>query len=150
MSLENKINQEIKSAMLAKNDVRLTTLRAIKSALLLAKTEKGAEAEISEEQEIKILQRLSKQRKDSAQIYREQNREDLLQIEEAEWQIIQEFLPTQMSPEEIKTTIRNLLVENQLQSMKDMGKAMGIANKALVGKAEGKLIADIVKEILSV
>lgn len=150
MSLENKINQEIKSAMLAKNDVRLTTLRAIKSALLLAKTEKGAEAEISEEQEIKILQRLSKQRKDSAQIYREQNREDLLQIEEAEWQIIQEFLPTQMSPEEVKTIIQNLLVENQLQSMKDMGKAMGIANKELAGKAEGKVIADIVKELLSV
>lgn len=150
MSLENKINQEIKSAMLAKNDVRLTTLRAIKSALLLAKTEKGAEPEISEQQELKILQRLSKQRKDSAQIYREQNRDDLLQIEEAEWQIIQEFLPKQMSLEEVKTVIQNILTDNQLQSMKDMGKAMGLANKALAGKAEGKVIASVVKELLSV
>lgn len=148
MSLENTINTEIKNAMLSKNESRLTALRAIKSALLLANTEKG-KGEMNEQEEAKILQKLIKQRKDSAVIYKEQNRNDLLEKEEAEIQVIEEFLPEQLNEEEVRAEITKIIEQTGASSMKDMGKVMGIANKNMAGKAEGKLISSIVREILS-
>lgn len=148
MSLENTINTEIKQAMLSKNESRLTALRAIKSALLLANTEKG-KGEMNEQEEAKILQKLIKQRKDSATIYKEQNRNDLLEKEEAEIQVIEEFLPEQLSEEEVRAEITKIIEQTGASSMKDMGKVMGLANKNMVGKAEGKLISTIVREMLS-
>src|SRR5699024_2790357 len=145
MSLENTINTEIKQAMLSKNESRLTALRAIKSALLLANTEKG-KGEMNEQEEAKILQKLIKQRKDSATIYKEQNRNDLLEKEEAEIQVIEEFLPEQLSEEEVRAEITKIIEQTGSSSMKDMGKVMGLANKNMVGKAEGKLISTIVRE----
>lgn len=148
MSLENTINTEIKQAMLSKNESRLTALRAIKSALLLANTEKG-KGEMNEQEEAKILQKLIKQRKDSATIYKEQNRNDLLEKEEAEIQVIEEFLPEQLSEEEVRAEITKIIEQTGASSMKDMGKVMGLANKNMAGKAEGKLISTIVREMLS-
>lgn len=148
MSLENTINTEIKQAMLSKNESRLTALRAIKSALLLANTEKG-KGEMNEQEEAKILQKLIKQRKDSATIYKEQNRNDLLEKEEAEIQVIEEFLPEQLSEEEVRAEITKVIEQTGASSMKDMGKVMGLANKNMAGKAEGKLISTIVREMLS-
>lgn len=148
MSLENTINTEIKNAMLSKNEGRLTALRAIKSALLLANTEKG-KGEMNEQEEAKILQKLIKQRKDSAVIYKEQNRNDLLEKEEAEIRVIEEFLPEQLNEDEVRAEITKIIEQTGASSMKDMGKVMGIANKNMAGKAEGKLISSIVREILS-
>lgn len=149
MSLENKINNGIKQAMLSKNESRLTALRAIKSALLLAKTEKKQSEDLGEKEEAKILQKLIKQRKDSAKIYKEQNRTDLFEKEEEEIDVIQEFLPEQMSEAEIREEIQKIISQTQASSMKDMGKVMGMANKTMAGKAEGRVISSIVKELLS-
>lgn len=149
MDLEKTINDEIKSAMISKNEVRLRSLRAIKAALLLAKTEKGSSPTLSEDQEIKILQKLVKQRKDSAQIYKDQNRPDLLQIEEDEIKVIEEFLPEQLSEDEIRSVIQKIIDTTQASSIKEMGKVMGLASQSLAGKAENKTIANIVKELLS-
>lgn len=148
MSLENKINQDIKDAMRAKNKEKLESLRAIKAALLLEKTQKGGTDEISGEAEMKILQKLVKQRKDSAQIYTEQSRTDLAEKELSEAKIIEAYLPEQMSDEELTSIIKNILVEVGAKSMADMGKVMGRASKELAGKAEGKAIADKVKSLL--
>lgn len=150
MDLEKTINDEIKSAMISKNEVRLRSLRAIKAALLLAKTEKGSSPTLSEDQEIKILQKLVKQRKDSAQIYKDQNRPDLLQIEEEEIKVIEEFLPAQLSEDEIRSVIQKIIDTTQASSIKDMGKVMGLASQSLAGKAENKTIANIVRELLSI
>ena len=143
------IDQEIKQAMLAKDQAKLRGLRAIKAALLLARTEKGSAEEITEETELKILQRLVKQRKESADIYKQQGREDLSVIEEEEIDVISQFMPKQLSREEVEALIAALIKDSGASSVKDMGKVMGLANKELAGKADGKLIAEIVKSQLA-
>jgi uncharacterized protein len=147
--LEQEINQQIKTAMLAKNEARLRGLRAIKAALLLAKTEKGASETLTEDMEIKVLQKLAKQRRESAEIYRAQNRDDLYTIEIEELDVIEEFLPKQLSAQEIEDQIKTIIETSGASSIKDMGKVMGLANKALAGKADGKLISEIVKQLLT-
>nr|WP_242689187.1 GatB/YqeY domain-containing protein [Pedobacter sp. SYSU D00535] len=146
--LEQKINQEIKSAMLAKDNIRLQGLRAIKAAVLLAKTEKGASEELTEEAEIKVLQKLAKQRKESADIYKSQNRDDLYQVETAELAVIEEFLPKQLSREDIVAFVKDAIARTGASSVKDMGKVMGLVNKELAGRADGKTISEVVKEQL--
>jgi uncharacterized protein len=148
MSLTTQIDQEIKQAMLGKQEARLRGLRAIKSALLLARTEKGASEEISQETEIKVLQKLIKQRKESADIYKAQNREDLYKIEAEEMEVIEGFLPKQMERGEIETYLKDLINRVGATSVKDMGKVMGAANKELAGKADGKTISEVVKQLL--
>lgn len=143
--IANTIDQEIKQAMLAKDQGRLRGLRAIKAAILLAKTEKGSAAEITEEVESKILQKLVKQRKESSDIYRQQGREDLSLIEEEEIAVISSFMPQQLDKAEIEAVISAIIKNSGASSVKDMGKVMGLANKELAGKADGKLIAEIVK-----
>jgi len=143
------IDQEIKKAMLAKDQAKLRGLRAIKAALLLARTEKGSAEEITEDTEMKILQRLIKQRKESADIYKQQGREDLSVIEEEEIEVISQFMPKQLSKEEVEGIIAALIKESGASSVKDMGRIMGLANKELAGKADGKLIAEIVKSQLA-
>lgn len=149
MSLINQIDQDIKQAMLAKQDVRLRGLRAIKSALLLARTEKGAAEELTEETELKVLQKLIKQRKESADIYKEQNREDLYKVEAEEMDVIEVYLPKQMDRAEIETYLKELIGRVGATSVKDMGKVMGTANKELAGKADGKTISEVVKQLLT-
>lgn len=149
MALEEKINQDIKTAMLAKDNSRLRGLRAVKAALLLAKTEKGSSEILTEEAEIKVLQRLVKQRKESADIYRQQNRDDLYQIEIEEQEVIEGYLPKQLNKAEIETIIKAIITDSGASSVKDMGKVMGLANKALAGKADGKTISEIVKSLLT-
>ena len=146
--ISTTIDQEIKQAMLAKNQVRLRGLRAIKAALLLARTEKGNE-EVNEEAELKILQRLVKQRKESADIYKQQGREDLSQIEEEEIEVLVGFMPKQLDRSEITAVVAELIKASGVTSVKEMGKVMGLVNKELAGKADGKLIAEIVKEQLA-
>jgi len=148
MSLINKIDQDIKQAMLAKQDARLRGLRAIKSALLLARTEKGATEELSEETELRVLQKLIKQRKESADIYKSQNREDLYKIEAEEMEVIEAYLPKQMDKAEIENYIKDLIARVGATTIKDMGKVMGAANKELAGKAAGKTISEAVKQLL--
>lgn len=143
------IDQEIKQAMLAKDQAKLRGLRAIKAALLLARTEKGSAEEITEEAEMKILQRLIKQRKESADIYKQQGREDLSIIEEEEIEVISHFMPKQLEREEVEALIANIIKEAGASSVKDMGKVMGLVNKELAGKADGKVIAEIVKTQLA-
>ncbi len=148
MSLSTQIDQGIKQAMLAKEADRLRGLRAIKSALLLAKTEKGASEEIDQETEIKVLQKLIKQRKESAEIYQAQNRQDLYDIELAEMQVIETYLPKQMDRAELEAYIADVIQRTGATSVKDMGKVMGTANKELAGKADGKTISEVVKQLL--
>jgi len=148
MSLQQTIDQDIKSAMLSKDSARLRGLRAIKAALLLAKTEKGAEEGVSEEMEVKVLQKLVKQRKESADIYQAQNRPDLYQIENEELQVIEAYLPQQMDRIAITSHIKDAISRTGAASMKDMGKVMGVVNKELAGKADGKTISEVVKELL--
>ena len=149
MSLEQKVMAELKTAMLAKDEKSLRSLRAIKSAIILAKTAEGAGGEIKEEDEVKLLQKLVKQRKDSLEIYEKQNREDLAEKEREEISVIEKFLPKQMDEAELRTVIQKIIDETGASSPTDMGKVMGAANKQLAGKAEGKTIAGIVKEILN-
>jgi len=148
MALKNQIDQDIKSAMLAKDQARLRSLRAIKSAILLAETEKNADA-FDEKAEIKVLQRLVKQRKESAEIYKQQNRPDLLAIEKEEQEIIEQYLPKQLSREEVKKVINKIVEESGANNIKDIGKVMGLANSSLAGKADGKTISEIAREVLS-
>lgn len=147
--LINQIDQDIKQAMLGKQEARLRGLRAIKSALLLARTEKGASEDISQETEIKVLQRLIKQRKESADIYKTQNREDLYKIEAEEMEVIEAYLPKQMDRAEVETYLKDLIGRVGATSIKDMGKVMGAANKELAGKADGRTISELVKELLN-
>ena len=145
MSLINKISESIMIAMKEKNTVSLESLRAIKSSLLLAQTQKGANSEISEEDEIKILQKLVKQRKESADIYLAQNRNELAEVEINQSKIIEKFLPEQMCLDQIEKIISELIHKNEASGMKDMGKIMGMASKQLSGKADGKTISNIVR-----
>jgi uncharacterized protein YqeY len=148
MSLEAKIMESLKTAMKAKDEVALRTLRAIKAAIIIEKTAEGASGEIDEATEIKMLQKMAKQRKDSLQIFEQQQREDLASKEREELAIIEQFLPAQMSEEEIKQVLQQIINTVGASSMADLGKVMGIASKALAGKADGKLIATLVKELL--
>ena len=148
MSLEAKIMESLKTAMKAKDEVALRTLRAIKAAIVIEKTAEGASGEIDEATEIKMLQKMAKQRKDSLQIFEQQQREDLASKEREELAIIEQFLPAQMSEEEIKQALQQIINTVGASSMADLGKVMGIASKALAGKADGKLIATSVKELL--
>lgn len=147
--IANTIDQEIKQAMLAKDQARLRGLRAIKAAILLARTEKGSADEINEEVESKILQKLVKQRKESSDIYKQQGREDLSLIEEEEIAVISSFMPQQLDRSEIEAVISAIIKSSGANSIKDMGRIMGMANKELAGKADGKLIAEIVKAQLA-
>ncbi|HNZ42374.1 MAG TPA: GatB/YqeY domain-containing protein [Bacteroidales bacterium] len=147
MSLELKINEDIKQAMLAKNKDLLEALRAVKSALLLAKTEK-ADAVVNEEAEIKILQKLVKQRRETAEIYASQNRKDLADIENFQADVIQKYLPEQMGEEELTAIIKAIIAETGASSIKDMGRVMGAAAKKLAGKADNKTISEKVKLLL--
>lgn len=149
MSLIATIDQDIKTAMLAKQADRLRALRAVKSALLMALTEKGASEALTEEAEIKVLQKLVKQRKESADIYKAQNRPDLYQIEADEQEVIEAYLPKQLSREDIETVIKQLIASLGVTSVKEMGKVIGAANKELAGKADGKTISEVVKQLLS-
>ncbi|WP_461453236.1 GatB/YqeY domain-containing protein [Mucilaginibacter sp.] len=149
MSLITQIDQDIKQAMLAKDADKLRGLRAIKSALLLARTEKGASEEITPDAEIKVLQKLVKQRRESAEIYKTQNREDLYQVEMEELQVIEAYLPKQMSHEEVEAYLKDLVTRVGATSVKDMGKVMGAANKELAGKADGRTISEVVKQLLN-
>jgi len=149
MPLQENIDKDIKSAMLSKDGARLRGLRAIKAALLIAKAEKGASEVLTEEAEVKVLQKLVKQRKESAEIYQLQNRNDLFQIEQEEMQVIEAYLPQQMSREELAAYIKNVINHSGAESMKDMGKVMGLLNKELAGKADGKTISELVKELLA-
>ncbi len=149
MSLITKIDAEIKQAMLQKQEARLRGLRAIKAALLLAKTEKGASEELSEEAEVKAVQKQIKQRKDYIEIYKQQNREDLAKIEEEEVAVMEEFLPKQLSSDELRSAIQELVNSLGVTDVKEMGKVIGAANKALAGKSDGKSIAEMVKQVLS-
>jgi uncharacterized protein YqeY len=148
MSLINQIDQDIKQAMLAKQAERLRGLRAIKSALLLARTEKGATEELTKEAEIKVLQKLVKQRKESAEIYKAQKRDDLYNIEIDEMQVIEPYLPQQMSRFEIEGYIQEVINRTGATPVSDMGKIMGIANKELAGQADGRTISEVVKQLL--
>ena len=141
--------EELKEAMKAKNTVALESLRAIKSAILLAKTEAGATEELTEADELKLLQKLVKQRKDSAALYSQQGREDLAQPELAQMAVIEKFLPKQLTEEEITAAVKGFIADVGATSAKDMGKVMGVASKALAGKADGKLISEIVKKLLA-
>jgi len=149
MSLEQKIMTELKTAMLAKNEAALRSLRAVKAAILLAKTSEGFAGDLKEEDEIKLLQKLVKQRKDSLEIYQQQNRTDLAQKEKEEIEIIEKFLPQQLSAEELKTILKQIISEVGATAPSDMGKVMGVATKQLAGKTDGKTISTLVKELLS-
>lgn len=148
MSIFDKINEDIKKAMLAKEKDKLEALRAIKAAFLIAKTE-TANAELTEEKEIQIVQKLVKQRRDSADIYKQQNRLDLYEPEVFQANIISKYLPEQMSNEEISTVVKETVAKLNASGMKDMGKVMGAVNAKLAGKADGKTISEIVKQILN-
>ena len=148
MKLEEKIMADLKTAMLAKDEKALRSLRAIKAAILLAKTAEGFSREIKEEDEIKLLQKLVKQRKDSLEIYQQQNRADLAQKEKEEIEVIEKFLPKQLSAEELKDLLKTIIAETGASSPADIGKVMGAATKELAGKADGKTISAMVKELL--
>jgi uncharacterized protein YqeY len=149
MELETRINDEIKKAMLAREQEKLEALRAIKAAILLEKTKEGTTGNISEEVELKILQKLVKQRKESADIYAGANREDLAIKERFEASVIETFLPKQLSGEEVAEKIKLIISQTGATTIKDMGKVMGMASKELAGKADNKTISEIVRKLLS-
>ncbi|MDP9958848.1 GatB/YqeY domain-containing protein [Chryseobacterium lathyri] len=148
MSLENTISEAIKTAMREKDRVALDSLRAVKAQILLLKTEARG-AEVSEEQEIAILQRMIKQRKDSFEQFAAQGRNDLAEVEDAQMKVIEKFLPKQLSPEELEAEIKNIIAQTGAESAKDLGKVMGAASKALAGKSDGKSISEMAKKLLS-
>jgi uncharacterized protein YqeY len=149
MSLKQQIDSDIKSAMLAKNKEELMALRSIKSLILLAETEKGVSAEISSETESKLLMKAAKQRKESAEIFQKEGRDELAQKELLELEVISRYLPKQMSEEEITMEIKKIIEQVGAKGPQDMGKVMGTATKQLAGKADGKIISEIVKKILA-
>ena len=148
MKFQDQLNFKLKAAMREKDKVALESLRAIKSAILLLQTQPGAKESPDETEIIKLLQKLVKQRKDSALIFRDQGRVDLAEPEEAQIEVISQFLPEQLSPEEVEKVIDEVINLVGAKSIKDMGKVMGMANKQLAGKADGKLIAEFVKKRL--
>lgn len=149
MALQHKIDQAIKSAMLAKDHTRLRGLRAIKAAILLANTEKGPAEALTEAAEISVLQKLAKQRRESAEIYQQQNRNDLHAIEIEELAVIEEFLPKQLSQTEVEEIVRQIIEETGAASPKDLGKVMSWASQRLAGRADGKTISAIAKTLLA-
>lgn len=149
MNLEQKVMAEMKDAMKSKNEATLRGLRAIKAEIIKAKTEPGAGGEIGEATEQKLLQKMLKQRKDSLEIYEKQSREDLAVKEKEEIAIIEKFMPEQLSEAAVKEAVSKIIVETGATSAADMGKVMGVASKQLAGKADGKTISSIVKELLS-
>lgn len=149
MSLQKQIMEQLKAAMKAKDTVALESLRAVKSAILMAQTEAGAKETLSEDQELKILQKLVKQRKDAAALYEEQNRSDLATPELAQAAVISQFLPEQLSEAALREVIAAIISKVGAVGMKDMGKVMGMATKELSGKADGKAISVVVKALLS-
>ncbi len=149
MSLEAKVMDELKNAMRAKDEAGLRTLRAIKAAIILEKTAEGATGEINEAQELKMLQKLAKQRRDSLDIFEKQGREDLAGKEREELAIIERFLPKQMSEEELKAELKAIIDQVGAKTPADMGKVMGAATKQLAGKADGKAISEAVKQLLA-
>ncbi|MCK9154756.1 MAG: GatB/YqeY domain-containing protein [Paludibacteraceae bacterium] len=149
MGLFDQVSEDIKKAMLAKDKVALEALRGVKKEFLEAKTAKGSDGNFSDEQAVKIIQKMVKQRKDSADIFKQQNRTDLAEGELAEIAVIEKYLPKQMSEEELEAAIKAIIAEVGATSAKDMGKVMGVASKNLAGKAEGKAISDKVKALLA-
>lgn len=149
MSLKDQINADIKAAMLAKEKEKLTALRSIKSMILLAETEKGATEDISEDAEMKLLMKAAKQRKDSADLFREQGRDDLADKEQSELDIISQYLPKQLNEDELKAELQKVIDQVGATGPQDMGKVMSMATKALAGKADGKTISAMVKTLLT-
>lgn len=149
MSLKQQIDSDIKKAMLAKNKEELKALRSIKSMILLAETDKGSGGEVSSDAEMKLLAKAVKQRKDSAAIYKEQGREDLYKVEMDEAEVIERYLPKQLSEEELKSELQKIIAEVGATGPQDMGKVMGASTKALAGKADGKAISTMVKTLLT-
>lgn len=149
MGLQENVMSAMKEAMKAKDTTSLEALRAIKSAILLAQTEQGASGELSSDEEIKILQKLVKQRKDSALLYQQQNRTDLAEPELAQAAVIEQFLPEQLGMEEIREIVSSIITQLGAIGMQDMGKVMGLASKEMAGKADGKTISNIVKDLLA-
>jgi uncharacterized protein len=148
MSFAEKINDDLKQAMLAREKEKLEAIRAVKTAFVLARSDKGAGSVLTEPEEIKIMQKLVKQRKESAAIYMDQNRQDLYDKEMLEATVIEAYLPVKMNEAEIKKIVQKIITETSAQGMKDMGKVMASATKELAGKADGKIISGIVKELL--
>jgi len=148
MKIEEKINESIKDSMKEKNNLRLDSLRAIKSAILIEKTKSGSKDQVEESVILKILQKMVKQRNDSAKIYSEQNRKELAEVEMSQANIISEFLPTQLSRSELSEIIEKVIKEAGVESMKDMGKVISKVNEKVSGQAEGRVIAEIVKKKL--
>ena len=148
MSLEDTINEAIKTAMREKDKVALDSLRAVKSQILLLKTE-GKCADVSAVQEIAILQRMIKQRKDSYEQFAAQGRNDLAEVEDAQMKVIEQFLPKQLTPEELETEMKAIIAETGATTLKDLGKVMGVASKTLGGKSDGKSISEMAKKLLS-
>lgn len=149
MSLDQRISEMIKEAVKTKDIIRLETLRAIKAAILLVKTKSAEKKDLSDGEEILLLQKLAKQRRESSEIYRSQKREDLANLEESQLKIIQEFLPKQLDDFELEKILKDIVLNINAKNIKDMGKVMSSANKIIAGKADGKKIAEIVKKILS-
>ena len=149
MNLLDKINEELKNAMKAKDQIALQSIRAIKSELLLLNTKSGKADSFSDQEELKILQKLIKQRKESAKIFREQSRIDLAEPEDAQAKIIERFLPEQLDEKKIRKNIQDIIINTGSKGMKDMGKVMSLATSKMAGQADGKTISTIVKEILS-
>jgi len=149
MSLEQQVMAEMKEAMKARDEAGLRGLRAIKAAIILAKTAEGAAGELKQDDEPKLLQKLLKQRKDSLQIYQQQNRPDLAKKEEEEIAVIEKFLPAQLDEAALKTVLAKIIADTGASSVADMGKVMGIATKQLAGQADGKAIGAAVKELLA-
>ena len=149
MALEQEVMQKMKEAMKAKDSVALASLRSIKNEILKAKTASSNKEDMDETEELKLVQKLVKQRRDSADVYLEQNRKDLADVELAEVEVIEQFLPAQLSEDEIDKEVKAIIQESGASTMKDMGKVMGMASQKLVGKADGKTISKIVKDNLS-
>lgn len=149
MSLKQQIDQDIKQAMLAKNKEALDALRGIKSMILLAETEKGGSGDLNTEVESKLLMKAAKQRKESSEIFQKEGREDLARKESFQLGIISRYLPKQLSEEEIKLELQAIIVQSGAKGPQDMGKVMGVATKQLAGKADGKMISEIVKKLLA-
>ena len=149
MNLKTQIDADIKKAMLARQKEELTALRAIKSAILLAETASGTKEELTEEDGLKLLTKAVKQRKDSAELFQKEGRNDLADKEILEYEVISRYLPQQLTEEELKTAIEKIISDSGVTEMRDMGKVMGIATKSLAGKAEGKAISTMVKSLLA-
>ncbi|MBX2903257.1 MAG: GatB/YqeY domain-containing protein [Chitinophagales bacterium] len=149
MMLEETINNDLKAAMLAKDEAAVRSLRAIKAAIIVAKTEKGAGGVLAADKELGLLQKLVKQRKESIEIFEKENRADLAQKEKEEVAVIEKYLPAMMSEEEVRAGVQKIIAETGATSQKEMGKVMGAASKAFAGKADNKLVAEIIKSLLA-